>query len=405
MNIIRTSVLYRFGRIILLLFVVVISLSSLCKNKPDENYLEPVNVSNNSGRSENPSIAVDSRNTVHLVWNDDTPGNEEIYYAYKPANGNWSTPINISNTTLDSRFPCIKADRNDNLHLVWQDFSPDGYWRIFYSQRPLGGNWSVPETITGNYMYVVPKITVDDSGDVHLIWKYGGYYPGIRYVIRTSEGMWGPQVNVIEPIGIQLPSITVDKQRNVHLTWYEFNFDSITGNIFYAMKLHNGNWLLPENISNTGKAMGDNNIITDNLDAIYCIWKDDSLPYRTSKLFFRAKRSDGTWTSRCPVCTLYKVFLMTRVAKGPIDELYLFGYGSHKESDKVYLLYVVKPRDGNWSDTLICGVMKRDPRDIDFQELVCNNEGRLYFIGIRSEDIFCIEYKRHLKNSGHIPIN
>ena len=34
----------------------------------------------NSGASESPALAVDSLGNLHVVWNDDTPGNEEIYY-------------------------------------------------------------------------------------------------------------------------------------------------------------------------------------------------------------------------------------------------------------------------------------------------------------------------------------
>jgi hypothetical protein len=28
----------------------------------------------------NPAMAIDSSDTIHVVWNDDTPGNTEIYY-------------------------------------------------------------------------------------------------------------------------------------------------------------------------------------------------------------------------------------------------------------------------------------------------------------------------------------
>ena len=33
-----------------------------------------------SGRSYDPAMAIDSSNTIHVVWNDSTPGNYEIYY-------------------------------------------------------------------------------------------------------------------------------------------------------------------------------------------------------------------------------------------------------------------------------------------------------------------------------------
>lgn len=33
-----------------------------------------------SGSSYDPAIAIDSNDTVHVIWDDDTPGNVEIYY-------------------------------------------------------------------------------------------------------------------------------------------------------------------------------------------------------------------------------------------------------------------------------------------------------------------------------------
>ena len=33
-----------------------------------------------SGASMNPAMAIDSSDTSHIVWDDNTPGNNEIYY-------------------------------------------------------------------------------------------------------------------------------------------------------------------------------------------------------------------------------------------------------------------------------------------------------------------------------------
>ena len=34
----------------------------------------------NAGYSMSPAMAIDSANTIHVVWEDSTPGNYEIYY-------------------------------------------------------------------------------------------------------------------------------------------------------------------------------------------------------------------------------------------------------------------------------------------------------------------------------------
>ena len=43
------------------------------------NHSYRINLSNNSGISECPSITI-SKNGFHVVWEDDTPGNHEIFY-------------------------------------------------------------------------------------------------------------------------------------------------------------------------------------------------------------------------------------------------------------------------------------------------------------------------------------
>jgi hypothetical protein len=110
------------------------------------------------------------------------------------------------------------------------------------------------------------------------------------------------------------------------------------------------------------------------------------------------KRVDGTWTSSSPPCTYHWVWLYPLLTKGSVNELYIPGTGEHNDSNKYYLLYITKPQDGVWSDTIICGVVGPDAVGHSFglalRNFICDNEGRLFFIGEKSEDIYCIEYKR-----------
>ena len=385
MNKIRTGVKYNFVKLIVVLAVVIISISSLCKKKTDENdnYLEPVNVSNDSGCSENPSVAIDSRNTVHLVWDDDTPGNEEILYAFKPEGGNWLTPVNISNNPQSSRNPCIAVDNNDELHIAWQQWIDGRGWVILYSYKSSAGNWMTPETISGEYMYVCPKIAVDNIGNIHITWSYGGYYTGIRYVMKTNQGTWTPQITIAEPAINYNSVFTVDAEKNVHLIWSKTKDDYSASDIFYSMKSENGTWSQPENISNTGQVLGSYSIIADNQRNIHCVWADMSLPYLTPRTFYRAKRPDGTWTTPLPPCTLRKVWLTSELAVGPQNDLYIAG------GDSARLLYIIKPQGQAFSDTNLVGVVNKL---FSLWKLVCDNNGVLHFVWERDEDIYWISY-------------
>ena len=355
--------LLRFLLFLILSFLIT---ASLCKTKPppqEEEFLEPVNVSNTPGASYHLAIAGDSKGTVHLVWCDETPGNEEIFYAYKPKGGLWSTPVDISNNPWCSRFPCIAVDKNDVIHLAWQNSSA-GRWRIFYSRKAPESSWSIPETITGEWDYVVPKLAVDSIGNVHLAWSYGGYYSGIRYTMRTNDGFWLPQMTVAERALNCDPAIAVDNQGNVHLIWAKVKDDYTGVDILYSMKSGNGGWSSPEIIRShpTGH---DVSICVDNQENIICVWDDDTPPPEKPDAFYREKRADGTWTNPAPVCTSsYVMIYEPSLAKGPAGELYLAGARRHKEGGKCDLLYLTKPSGRNWSDTLICGVTREEPYTI-----------------------------------------
>ena len=220
----------------LIISLALVSLSSLCKKPNDDNYLEPVNVSNDSGRSEHPSIAVDSRGTVHLVWDDNTPGNEEIFYAYKPAGGNWSSPVNISNNAGASRSPCIAIDKNDKIHIAWQDDSPDGQWRIFYSYKSPDSSWSIPETITAMHQSLRPVLSVDSGLGIHLFWFEGfsGEDCRYHYAYKPYGGQW--QIQYLFKTQIADYEMKVDNRKGVHIVLDPY------GETYYVEKEPDGTW-------------------------------------------------------------------------------------------------------------------------------------------------------------------
>ncbi len=105
-----------------------------------------------------------------MVWYDDTPGNFDIFYSTKPSGGSWSTSVNISDNSGGSGFPGLAMDSSGGLHVVWYDDTP-GNFDIFYSTKPSGGSWSGPVDVSnnsGNSKY--PAIVIDGSSKVHSVW-------------------------------------------------------------------------------------------------------------------------------------------------------------------------------------------------------------------------------------------
>lgn len=78
------------------------------------------------------NIAVDPSGKVHLVWRDNIPWFSEIYYMKSVDGGiTWTSSKRLSWTSGLSYYPDIAADPSGNLHLVWSDDTP-GVNQIYY---------------------------------------------------------------------------------------------------------------------------------------------------------------------------------------------------------------------------------------------------------------------------------
>jgi hypothetical protein len=85
-----------------------------------------INLSNNTGFSDSPDIAI-TGNHVSVVWRDSTPGNTEILYRRSMNSGvTFSSTINLSNNTGFSADPAIAVSGN-NVYVTWRDNTPGNY--------------------------------------------------------------------------------------------------------------------------------------------------------------------------------------------------------------------------------------------------------------------------------------
>jgi hypothetical protein len=84
-------------------------------------FSKPINLSNNTGFSEHPQIAL-SKNGIFVVWGHNTDSNNtEIMFTKSEDNGTtFSKPINLSNNLQNSNNQEISAF-NENVYVVWQD--------------------------------------------------------------------------------------------------------------------------------------------------------------------------------------------------------------------------------------------------------------------------------------------
>lgn len=107
-----------------------------CKSSNGE-WSQPVCIFDGYGYGE---ICIDNSGDVHLFFaaKDILTGNEDIFYGMKHKDGNWTQFENVTNTPGQSGFGLcrnIVVDSNGNLHLIWeQDTGGENNWDILYKK-------------------------------------------------------------------------------------------------------------------------------------------------------------------------------------------------------------------------------------------------------------------------------
>lgn len=233
----------------------------------------------------NPSLVVDSNNTLHLVYkNGGISAFDIVYRSY--TNSVWSTTEIVFHDDISTvSRPVLAMDTNGDLHCVWQraGFSSTPNSEIWYSKRTQTDGWQTPTNISNSYgASEYPTLTTDASNNIHVFWKDSGEEIGndkmVLYRKFTSGSGWDSNyTNLSNTTGngssaTMNPCAVTDIQGNIHLVW----MDSQTGiREIYYKKCTNGTWDADFiNISNSAVASSYPSISTDTQGNLYVFWSE-----------------------------------------------------------------------------------------------------------------------------------
>jgi hypothetical protein len=266
-------------------FLIFVSHPNILPISGDQS--EPVNLSNTSGESRRVQIFVNG-NDVYSVWTDNTPGNNEIFFAKSTDYGNsFDSPINLSQNNGSSAFPRLVVSES-NVYIVWYDYSL-GQSDIFFARSNDKGKTFNVTSFTNSVPSYNPWIGTS-SNFVYLVFNDGGRTTTVEFpsgekrlvdlntgeeelIIGRSEdgGESFEFINLSDSPGITSWNARIKVSGpNVFVVWNEMvNKES---EIFFSMSTDNGKTFSePINVSNNtkesinaGLAVSENNI--------YLIW-------------------------------------------------------------------------------------------------------------------------------------
>jgi len=248
-----------------------------------------------SGDSWRPSIALDSNNHIHVVWTDDTPGNDEIYYK-KSTNGgtSWRTQRLTWNSS-DSDYPDIVTDSNNYIYILWYD-DPSGNHEIYFKKSTNGGTtWTTKRLTWTSGWSGGPKIAVDSNNHINMVWQDNT--PGnveIFFKRSTNGGTsWRTQRATRNSGHSYYPDLAVGPNNHIHFVWYDWT----PGNseIFYRTSTNRGTSWTTRRLTWLPDTSYNPAITTDSNNYIHVAWNEESPGNR--EIFYKRSTDGGSsWT-------------------------------------------------------------------------------------------------------------
>jgi hypothetical protein len=249
-----------------------------------------------AGYSNCPDITVDPFDNLHIVWYDNASGENEIYYKSSSDGGTtWSPPTRLTWMAGSSFNPRIRADSKGYIHIVWVDNKP-GHNEIYYKRSSDGGtNWTGANRLTWfPTSSLAPSLAIDFSDNLHVVWPHSVsgaieiYYkkstdPGINWTISkrltwVNNNLWKPW-------------IAADSKGNLRLVWH----GNPSGNdeIYFRSSTDGGTtWTSPLRITWNSGYSNSPVIIPLSDRSLHIVWGDDFIGNK--ELYYKQSSDGGT---------------------------------------------------------------------------------------------------------------
>jgi hypothetical protein len=211
-----------------------------------------------------PKLICDFENNLHMSVNISYGEYGRIYYMKKQGN-KWSDLIQISVDSLGNTWDHdMVVDKSGKVYLFFH--ANDIYYRT-YNDSTLSDPINVTNLDQNNYKAFNPKITIDPENNLYLTYLLRDENVDVTevYYSNFDGNVWSDPVNIshFENLPSLNQDLVLDSQFQTHVVWEQrlTKLDTVLGNptivsyyeIFYSTN-KDGNWSVPENISNIPKS-------------------------------------------------------------------------------------------------------------------------------------------------------
>lgn len=192
--------------------------------------------SDNVNRADQPSLALDNANGLHVVWVGGPIG--RMYYSRANirnplSSQEWTTPTELLPTGVIGSWPEIIADpRSSSLFVIYAVPYNEGRGIYLLQSNDSGATWSKPLLVfdavaAGWFSVDKPRIALDPAtGELHAVWVRAGLADGVlsRAISYSHSGdngrTWSQPVQLVTG-SVDWPRLVIAGQNQMLVTWSE----------------------------------------------------------------------------------------------------------------------------------------------------------------------------------------
>jgi len=243
-----------------------------------KHWKKPTTLSSVLGNNDqaNPQVSINTLGYAVAVWEEFDGTNSIVRSSTLPFGGTWSPPVTISAPTFDSsQIPQVAVDPMGNAVAVWQRHN--GSFNITQAATlPFEGTWSTPVDISLTTIDTFsPQVGVDNFGNAIAVWT-NVTNQIIQGATLPFGGAWTAPVNISSSSDLSnVPDLAVNPAGNGVAVWTALS----SGNFFTQASTFTpgGGWTAPTDISSIGVTSFEVEAAIDNFGNAVAVWSVSSI--------------------------------------------------------------------------------------------------------------------------------
>jgi hypothetical protein len=230
------------------------------------------NVSQTTGVSDSPDLAVAPDNSIHVVALEQLGSDKALYCASSDDGSAWPVYTPVPSAYGEGPSIDVMGTPDATAQIAYRE----SVVADVYTVQRIGGTWTVPEAVTTTpaTFSTAPKLILDASGKAHIVWRETiGDTPQVQYARGPT---WTPVITLSRSnAGATLPALGLGRQGSIHAAWGEGAYPSFS--LLHTWSSDAASWQQPEMIHAGSLQLDDVALFAATNGAMHAAWVEGSI--------------------------------------------------------------------------------------------------------------------------------